>query len=167
MEILIWSIAIVLLLVGLVGTFVPLLPGTTLMLLGVLLQKWLLPDTLGKTAVIWIAVFWLMSVMVDFVCTMVGTKLFGGTKWGMAGASGGALVGMFFSLPATILGSILGSIAAEKLVHKRTNEEALRSGAGAAVGFVLGTVGRLACAFVMIGLYALSVWSALPWKAEG
>lgn len=164
MEILVWIVAILLIVVGLIGTIVPLLPGTTLILLGALLQKWFLPDTLGWTAIGWMAAFWLVSVAADLGCTMLGTKLFGGSKWGMAGATGGALVGMFFSLPGMIIGSILGTVAAEKLVSKRTHEDAWRSGAGAAVGFVLSTIAKLGCAAVMVGLYAVSVWNALPVK---
>lgn len=149
-----------LLLAGLAGSVVPLLPGTTLMLLGVLLQKWLLPGTLAWAAVGWIAAFWLASILADLACTLLGTKLFGGSRWGMAGASGGALAGMFFSLPALILGTILGAMAAEKFGAKRKDGEALRSGAGAALGFLLGTVVRLGCALVMLGIYAVAVWPA-------
>jgi uncharacterized protein YqgC (DUF456 family) len=160
-EILYWSIAILLILTGLVGSFVPLLPGTTLILLGVLFQKWLLPDTLGSTAVGWIFGFWVFSVVADIGFTLLGTKWFGGGKWGMAGASGGALAGMFFSMPALVLGSMFGAIVAEKWLGKRTTDESLRAGAGAAVGFLLSTIAKLACALVMIALYAVSVWNAL------
>ena len=90
MEAVYWTLAILLILIGLVGSVVPLLPGTTFILLGVLLQKWLLPETLSWTAVIWVAGFWFLSVLADIGCTMLGTKLFGGSKWGMAGATGGA-----------------------------------------------------------------------------
>lgn len=159
MEILIWSIAILLMLVGLVGCVVPLLPGTTLILLGVLLQKWLLPDTLTWLAVGWIAAIWLVSVAADLGCTLLGTKLFGGGKWGMAGATGGALAGMFFSLPALLFGTMFGAIIAEKWLGKKTDEQALRAGAGAALGFLVSGVAKLACAVVMIGLYVMSVLS--------
>ena len=159
MEILIWSIVILLMLAGLVGSIVPLLPGTTLILLGALLQKWLLSDTITWLAVGWIIAFWVVSVLADLGCTLLGTKLFGGGKWGMAGASGGALAGMFFSLPALLLGTMLGAIVAEKWLGKKTDQEALRAGAGAAVGFLLSGVAKLACAVVMIGLYALAVFS--------
>jgi uncharacterized protein YqgC (DUF456 family) len=75
----------------------------------------------------------------------------------MTGASGGALVGMFFSLPALILGTIFGAVAAEKLIAKRSGQDALRAGVGAATGFVISTFARLACAVVMIGLFVLAV----------
>lgn len=160
MEILIWSLVILLMLAGLVGSIVPLLPGTTLILVGALVQKWLLPDTITWVAVGWIIGIWVLSVLADFGCTMLGTKLFGGGKWGMAGASGGALAGMFFSLPALLLGTMLGAVVAEKCLGKKSDEQALRAGAGAAVGFLLGSVAKLACAVTMIGLYAVAVLSA-------
>lgn len=161
-EIAIWTVVILLLLIGLVGSVLPLLPGTTLILLGVGLQKWLLPDTLAWTAVIWIAVFWLVSILSDLACTLIGTRLFGGGKWGMAGASGGALVGMFFSLPFLLFGTMLGAVLAEKWGGKRSDEQALKSGIGAALGFLASTVVRLACALAMLGIYAIAVLTAAP-----
>lgn len=158
----IWTVVILLLVVGLVGSVVPILPGTTLMLLAVGLQKWLLPDTLSWTAVIWIGVFWLMSVASDLACTLVGTKLFGGGKWGMAGASGGALVGMFFSLPALLFGTMLGAVLAEKWGAKRTGGQSLKSGVGAALGFLASTIVRFACALLMLAIYAVAVLTAAP-----
>jgi uncharacterized protein len=162
MDILVWSVAILLILFGLIGSVVPLLPGTTLILVGALLQKWLLPDTLTWLAVGWIAGFWGLSVIADIGCTIIGTKLFGGSKWGMAGATGGAVVGMFVSVPALLLGTILGAVLAEKCLAQRTGGQALRAGAGAAVGFVLSIFARLGCALIMIALYVMSAVNAIP-----
>ena len=74
----------------------------------------------------------------------------------MAGASGGALVGIFFSIPILILGTMLGAVVAEKLAAKKTHKAALKSGVGAAVGFVISTVARVGCACVMIALFLVS-----------
>lgn len=157
MEIAVWTAVLLLMLVGLAGCVLPLLPGTTLILLAVLLQKWLLPDTLTWFAVGWVAGVWLLSVLADLGCTLVGTKLLGGGRWGMAGATGGALAGMFCSLPALLFGTALGAILAEKWLGNKTDEQALRAGAGAALGFLVSGFAKLACAIVMIGLYAGSV----------
>ncbi|MBA4135986.1 MAG: hypothetical protein C0518_01565 [Opitutus sp.] len=152
-----WTLTILLILVGLVGSVVPLLPGTTLIFVGVLLHKFFLPATVTTTAVVWIGVFWIFSVLADFACTLLGARLLGGSKWGMTGAGGGALVGMFFSLPALLLSTIVGAFAAEKLVGKRTHGEALKSGLGAALGFLVSTVVRAAFAVAMVALFAYSV----------
>ena len=110
---------------------------------------------------------WTGSVIIDFLGVLIGTRLFGGTKWGMAGATGGAFVGMFFSLPALLLGTIFGAVVAEKYAAKRTRQESLRAGFGAAIGFILSTAGRLVCAFVMIALFLINVpgptFPTWPW----
>ncbi len=162
LDIAVWIAAGLLLLGGLLGSVIPLLPGTTLMLLGVLLQKWLLPATLGWGAVSWIAAVWLFSIVADLICTLIGTRVFGGSRWGMAGASGGALAGMLFSLPALLFGTLFGAVVAEKLGGKRTDEDSIKSGVGAALGFLAGTVVRFACALVILGIYLLAILTTAP-----
>lgn len=158
-----WAITVILLLTGLVGSVVPLLPGTTLIFAGVLLHRWMLPQTIGWTGVFWIGVIWLFSVAADLLCTLIGARLFGGSKWGMTGAGGGAMVGMFFSLPALLLSTILGAVAAEKFIGKRSKEAALKSGMGAALGFLASTIVRAFCALAMIALFVTAVlWSNAP-----
>jgi uncharacterized protein YqgC (DUF456 family) len=153
-----WTLTLSLMLVGMVGVIVPVLPGTTLILIGAVIHKLVLPASISWLAIGLIALFWVFSIIADLGGVILGTKWFGGSKWGMAGASGGALVGLFFSLPALLLGTIFGAIVAEKLVAKKTDQEALRSGFGAATGFVISTIARLACAVVMVGLFLLASW---------
>lgn len=153
MEFATWTLTLALMLIGVAGVVVPVLPGTTLILAAALLHKFLLPADLSWVTLAVIAVVWLVSIVADIGGVIVGTRWFGGSRWGMAGASGGALVGVFFSLPALILGTIFGAIVAEKLIAKKSDKDALKSGLGAATGFVLSTVARLACAGVMIALF--------------
>lgn len=153
LEVFTWCLSILLMVVGLAGVILPVLPGTTLILAAAVLHKFLSPADLSWWMVGFIAVFWFLSIVADFAGVVVGTRLFGGTKWGMAGASGGALVGIFFSLPAMILGTVLGAFAAEKLFAGKTHGTALKAGAGAATGFVISTVARCACAGAMVALF--------------
>jgi len=163
MELAVWTLTVLLTAAGVLGVLVPLIPGTTLILFAMVLHKLLVPEALTWGMLGWIGLAWFASVVVDFAGVLVGTRLFGGTKWGLAGASGGAFIGMFFSLPALILGTIFGAVVAEKYAAKRTHQESLRAGAGAAVGFLLSTAGRMACAFVMVVLFLYAVrWPHLP-----
>jgi len=164
-----WSLTVSLLLVGLIGSVVPLLPGTTFILLGGVLQKVLLPTTMSWSLVGWIALIWAVSVVADFLGIIIGARLFGGSKWGMTGASGGAFIGMFFSLPALLLGSFFGAVAAEKFGAKKSGRHSIRSGVGATVGFLLSTFARLACAVLMIMLFLSAVLSStsVPLVAPG
>jgi uncharacterized protein YqgC (DUF456 family) len=159
MQILVWCLTVTLILIGLAGVIVPLLPGTTLIFLAMVVHKLLLPGDISWLTLGWIGCFWLMSVAADFVGVAIGARTFGGTKWGMAGASGGALVGMFVSLPALLLGTLVGALLAEKLIARQTNRQALRAGLGATAGFLLSTVARLALALAMIVAFAVAVAS--------
>jgi uncharacterized protein YqgC (DUF456 family) len=156
----IWALTLTLILIGLAGVVVPLLPGTSLIMVAIVLHKLLLPADVSWTVLAWIGGFWVLSVVVDFAGVMVGTRLFGGGKLGMLGAGGGAVLGMFFSLPMLLLGTVLGALAAEKLIAQKSNRSSLLAGAGAAFGFLISTAGRLACAVVMIGLFLVASWNA-------
>ena len=59
-----------------------------------------------------------------------------------------------------MLGTIFGAILAEKLLAEKTDRQALKAGVGAATGFVISTVARLACAMVMIALFLIAAISA-------
>jgi uncharacterized protein YqgC (DUF456 family) len=160
MEILLWTLTVVLMLVGLIGVIVPLLPGNALILFAAVLHKLLLPATISWGAIAWIAAFCFIAIAADFGGTILGARLFGGGKWGMAGAGTGAFIGMFFSLPALLLGTIFGAMAAEKFIAKKSGRTSLRAGAGAATGFLLSVVVRFACAVVMIAIFIAGVWPA-------
>jgi uncharacterized protein YqgC (DUF456 family) len=160
MEIFAWSLTILLMLVGLAGVIVPLLPGNALILFAAILHRFLLPETISWGAIGWIAVLCVVAIVADFGGAILGARLFGGGKWGMAGAGTGAFVGMFFSLPAIILGTIFGAMAAEKFIAKKSGRTSLLAGAGAATGFLLSTVVRLACALAMIGVFLFATLEA-------
>ena len=160
LETLTWCLTLALMLAGVVGVIIPLLPGTTLILAAAILHRLILPADISWLAIGFIAVFWAFSIVADFGGVLLGTRWFGGSKWGMAGATGGAFAGLFISFPALLLGTILGAIVAEKLIARKTDREALKAGVGAATGFVISTIARLACAFVMIALFLIAAFSS-------
>jgi uncharacterized protein YqgC (DUF456 family) len=157
-----WCLTMTLMLIGLIGVIIPLLPGTTLILLAAILHKWIQPHDVSWLAIGLIGAFWLLSVVADLGGVLLGTRWFGGSKWGMAGASGGAFVGMFFSIPVLLLGTMLGAVAAEKLFAGKTDGAAIKAGMGAAVGFVISTVARFGCASVMIALFLVAALTMHP-----
>lgn len=154
-EFLIWSLSVILICIGLIGVVLPLIPGTLIILIAALIHHWLRPEEMSWTAVGVIAALWGLSILVEFGSMALGARWFGGSKWGMAGASGGALVGMFFSLPLIICGTVLGAVLAEKFLAKQTNSTALKSGFGAAAGFAFSLIARLMCAFAMVAAFLI------------
>ncbi len=149
-DILVYLLTAALILIGLIGVVVPLLPGTTLILAGMVIHKLLIPNSISGVGLALITLVWGISVLADFAGVLIGTRLAGGTRWGMAGAGFGALVGLWFSVPALILGTLAGAVMAEKVMAGRPDQQALRAGVGAAAGFLLSTLARLACAVLMI-----------------
>ena len=149
-----------LMLAGLVGVIVPLMPGTLLILAAVVVHKLMLPESISWTVVAVIAALWALSMLADIGAILLGTRWFGGSKWGVTGAGGGAFVGLFFSVPALILATVLGAVLAEKLLAKRTGRESLRAGVGAATGFVLSVIARGACALAMIACFLVAAFGS-------
>jgi uncharacterized protein YqgC (DUF456 family) len=157
MELLIWILTIVCFIIGTAGVIVPLLPGTTLILAGVMLHKLVLPTSISWWSVVLIVVLWALSVAADLLGVVFGAKMGGGGKWSMGGAGVGALVGVFWSLPGIILGTFLGAAVAEKVATDKTSVQSLKAGLGAGVGFLLATGVRLVLALLMIAVFVVDL----------
>ena len=149
-EILSWTLLVVLLLGGLVGVLLPILPGALIIFLGALLHKILTPEWLSWTTVALLGVLVLVERLLDFLGTMVGAKWLGATRWGIFGAVVGGIVGIFFGLPGLILGPVFGALVGEIIFARRSLRLSAKAGFGAAVGFGLSTVARVALALLMI-----------------
>ena len=148
----------VLMLVGLLGSFLPIIPGTPLILLGALVYGVFTDfQTVGYGRLLVLVVISALAYVLDYTAGALGAKKFGGSRWAASGALLGALVGVFFGPLGLILGPITGSVLAE-LVHSRRLDESLRSAFGTVVGMLLGTVAKLSLAVTMICLFLWWIW---------
>jgi uncharacterized protein YqgC (DUF456 family) len=153
MSVLLWVVAVLLVLVGIAGTVLPALPGTPLVLIGLILAAW--ADGFQKVGWFPLAVIaglTVLSLLVDFAATSLGAKRVGASWLAVAGAAVGTIVGLFFGLPGLLLGPFVGAVLGEYLV-RRNRDQALKAGVGTWVGIVLGTAGKLALIFMMIGVF--------------
>jgi uncharacterized protein YqgC (DUF456 family) len=160
--ILLWLLAAVMVLAGLIGLLLPVLPGPPLLFGGLLVAAWAEDFAyVGAGTLTLLAVLALLSYAVDFVATALGAKRFGASKRAVVGAALGAVVGLFFGLPGILLGPFIGAVIGE-LTAQRGLGEAGRAGMGATIGLVLGVAGKLALAFSMLGVFlaARILWSA-------
>lgn len=160
---LLYILAALLVLAGLAGTLLPVLPGAPLVLAGLLLAAWVDGFVhIGGWTLAILAVLTIISLIVDFWATAHGAKRVGASKLAMLGATIGTLIGLFFALPGLILGPFLGAIAGELLhqrsLHPNTLGHAGKVGAGTWLGILLGTALKLALAFTMLGVFALAWW---------
>jgi uncharacterized protein YqgC (DUF456 family) len=149
-EILSWTLLVVLLLGGLAGVLLPFLPGALIIFLGALLHKILTPEWLSWTTVALLGALVLVERLLDFLGTMVGAKWLGATRWGIFGAVVGGILGIFFGLPGLILGPVFGALVGEIIFARRSLGLSAKAGFGAAVGFGISTVARIALALLMI-----------------
>ena len=151
------SLTLLLMLAGLIGSLVPVLPGTPLVLIAAIGHRLYFGDASASNIVLIIMVaLTLVSVTFDFLASMLGAKKFGATWRGVTGAVIGGIIGLFFSLPGIILGPFLGAILFEML-GGREFKNAVHAGAGAAIGLLLGIVGKFSICVVMIILFATNV----------
>lgn len=148
-------------LVGLMGTVVPGLPGLPLMWLGFLLQSWLTNFTSPSPTMlvvfgIVIGLFYLLQVLT----APLATKAFGGTKWGAVGAFVGLLLAIPFSLSmvSLFLFPLIGAILGE-LGNGQTRHQAFKSGLGAVLGLLLGTVIEFALGLTFTAIFLVQLLS--------
>lgn len=133
--------SIILLILGLLGTFLPVLPGLLLSLCGLLIYKFGTDSPLSMIY-IWIFVFLtLLSVVLNYVIPARTNRKYGGTRWGSIGSVVGTLVGMFF-IPVPfgfLIGMFLGVFIGELLHDVNDKKKAWNSTKGAFIGFLYGT----------------------------
>lgn len=128
------------LVVGLIGCILPMIPGPPISYAGLLLLH--ITDMVQfSTAQL---LFWLLLVIIvqvlDYFTPILGSKYSGGTKWGSWGCLIGSIIGVIFFSPwGIIVGPFAGAFIGE-LLGDRSTRDALKSGIGALLGFLFGTV---------------------------
>ena len=144
MDILLIIIGSICLLAGLIGCIVPMLPGPPIAYLALVLLHF--TDKVQFTITqlfLWLLLVIAIHVLVYFI-PMFGVKRFGGTSWGNWGCIIGTFAGLFLFPPwGVIIGPFAGAFIGELLGGKETHH-ALKAGFGAFVGFLMGTVLKVA-----------------------
>jgi uncharacterized protein YqgC (DUF456 family) len=148
-----WTLAIILMVVGIAGLALPALPGAPLLFCGLVIAAWAENFAyVGTWTIITLGILALLTYPVDILAGALGAKKFGASKRAMAGAAIGAVIGIFFGIPGILLGPFIGALVGE-LTQRRQLQAAGLSGIGATFGFLLGAAAKFAIAFTMIGLF--------------
>lgn len=138
---LIQIVCIILLVLGMIGTFLPVLPGLLLSLAGVLIYKFGTDAPLSMVYV-WIFVFLTaISVVLNYVIPAKTNRKYGGTRWGSIGSVVGTIAGiLFIPIPfGFLIGMFLGVFIGELLHDASDKKKAWNSTKGAFIGFLYGT----------------------------
>jgi uncharacterized protein len=155
-----WLITICLMLVGLIGCLLPVLPGHLLLFIAALAHRLMLGSDSGLKwwSFVILALLMAASQALEMLSGAAGAKWFGGSRWGALGALAGGIVGMFFMPFGLLLGPLAGAVAGELLVAKQQPKPAVVSGVGSVVGTLAGMGINLALGVAMVVWFFLDVF---------
>ena len=150
-------ISIILMLLGLLGCILPALPGPPVSYIGFILLHFTDKVQFSTTQILVLLLLVVIAQIIDYFIPILGSKYSGGTKWGSWGAFIGSIVGLLFLPWGLILGPFLGAVVGE-LIGDADMKSALRSGTGALLGFLFGTILKLTLCMYFIFLFMRSVF---------
>jgi uncharacterized protein YqgC (DUF456 family) len=143
----------ILVFLGRLGAFLPVLPGPPLGFAGLLLLHFTSLAEFSVTFLVVMGVIVLLVSILDYLVPILGAKRFGGSRLGVVGCVVGLLLGIFIFPPfGIIIGPFLGAIIGE-LINGDDLNKAVKSGFGSFLGYVFGTGIKLALSFVMAYFY--------------
>ena len=157
-EFALWALSVLLILVGLAGTVLPALPGTALVLGGIVLGAWV--DNFTRVGVLTLAVIAAIAVLawaLDYVAGLLGAKRAGASRQALIGAALGTVVGLFMGLVGVLFMPLVGAALGEYLARK-DQQQALKVGVSTWLGITAGLLAKVVLAFVMIGIFVVALW---------
>ena len=159
MDIFLLTIGFLFVMLGLIGSFLPVLPGPLTSWLGLLILYFtsivpmnytFLGITLAIAILIWI---------LDYIIPAIGTKRFGGSKYGVYGTTIGLLIGLFSPIPLGILiGAFLGAFIGEMLHDKKNTKRAFKASIGSLLGLITSATIKFTVALVYAVLFFVKIW---------
>ncbi|MEO7052030.1 MAG: DUF456 domain-containing protein [Rhodanobacter sp.] len=157
MDIALYVLAALLMLGGLAGSVLPVLPGIPMVFGGI----WLAAAVdgyrhLGGWWLLIIGAIGVTGVVVDFVAGALGAKRVGASPRALWGATIGTVIGMFFGIPGLLFGPFIGAILGE-LASGNSVLRSAHVGMGTWLGLLFGTLLKLVLSFLMIGLFGVAM----------
>lgn len=148
-----YAIATVLVIVGVLGTVLPVLPGNFLVFAGLLLAAWADQFTrVGWIGLTIIGALALLAVAADLIASALGAKRVGASPQALVGATAGGVIGLLFGIPGMILGPFAGAVMGELLARGRL-AHAGKVGIGTWLGLLAAAVLKVVIAFLMIATF--------------
>ena len=149
MDVLIYVLSFLLLVGGIAGCVLPILPGAPLGYAGLLLLHFTGRADFSTTQLVtWLIIVVILQV-VDFITPLLGSKYTGGSEFGNRGCVAGTLIGMFFLPWGIIVGPFIGAVAGEMLGGSDLSY-AIRAGIGSLIGFLVGTLLKVIVCFYFL-----------------
>lgn len=151
-----WVLAIALIVSGVIGTFVPVLPGAALVFGGMLLAAWI--DDFQRVGWMTLTILGVLTVLVfvvDLVAGLLGAKRVGASRLAIVGATVGTLAGMFFGVVGILVAPFVGAVIGELLARGQIMPAA-RVGLGTWLGLAVGALAKVAVVLAMLGVFVVA-----------
>lgn len=155
---LLWIASGLLIAVGLLGTVLPALPGTALVLAGIVLGAWI--DDFTRIGVGTLAVITLLAVaawLLDFLAGYLGAKRVGASRGALIGAALGTVVGLLMGLVGVLFMPLVGAALGEYL-SQRNAPRAVQVGVSTWIGVILGMIAKVVLACMMVGIFLVALF---------
>ncbi len=158
-DIFLLCLGLIFMILGLVGSFLPVLPGPITGWIGLLIlhltkvvpQDW---TFLGITLFIAVLIWFL-----DYIIPAMGTKKYGGSKYGIWGTTIGLIIGLIFLGPlGIIIGPFFGAFIGEMLYDSKDSDRAIKAAFGSFIGFLFSTGIKFLVSLIYLGLYISIFW---------
>ena len=152
-----WALSAALIVLGLAGIVLPALPGTVLVLAGIVLGAWIDNFTrVGWFAVSLVAVLAVLAWLMDYVAALLGAKRAGASRKAIIGAALGTVAGIFMGLVGVLFMPLVGAAAGEYLAQ-RDHGRAVKVGVATWLGLMAGMLAKVVLAFTMVGIYLVAL----------
>jgi len=140
--------AVLLIILGIVGCLLPVLPGPPLSFGGLLLLHFSKFAEFSSETLIILAIIAAVVTILDYIVPIWGTRKFGGSKYGARGATVGLIIGLFLGPAGIIIGPFAGAFVGE-LIYRDDVNYALKAGFGSLLGFMMGVGLKLVASFII------------------
>jgi len=151
-------LGILLIILGIIGCLVPVLPGPPFSFLGIIFLNFSRFGDFTTAALITLGAIAVAVTILDFIVPVWGTKKFGGSKYGTRGATVGVIIGLFLGPLGIIFGAFIGAFAGE-MIFKDDINYAIKASMGSLLGFLTGIGLKLAASLIMT-FYFVKEWIA-------
>ncbi|TXG36737.1 DUF456 domain-containing protein [Seonamhaeicola maritimus] len=160
MDIILIIVAALFMVLGIIGSFLPVLPGPLTSWIGLLILHLSKSVPMDKSFLIITLIIAILIWLLDYVIPAIGTKRFGGTKYGMIGTSIGLIVGLIAPIPfGVIIGPFAGAYLGE-LLNKTDSKTAIKAAFGSFIGFLTSAFIKFIVAIIYLGLFIGIVWDS-------
>lgn len=158
---LLWLLAVLLIVAGLAGTVLPALPGTALVLAGIVLGAWIDDFVhVGPVTLTGVALIAVLAWVLEYVAGLLGARRAGASRQALVGAALGTVAGLAMGLVGLLFMPLVGAAVGEYLARRTDADahgQALRVGFATWLGIMVGMIAKVALAFVMIGVFVVAL----------